>query len=164
MSEAVGIREVGYADCPGGGQIYVNGNTAYVGHITGPEATTIFDVSDPRNPRQVKQILARHTGSHSHKVRMENGIMLTNYEAHGSPRDRDEGFVGGLNIYDASDPQNPEPIHFWPCAGTGIHRFTLFFFVSFKSISETLYLPFQLFKVHFFFIRRVWTLRFSFFS
>ncbi len=124
MSEAIGIKEVGYADCPGGGQVCVSGNTAYVGHISGPEATTIFDVSDPKNPKQVKQILAKHTGSHSHKVRMENSIMLTNYEAHGSPQDRDEGFIGGLNIYDASDPQNPEPIHFWDCAGVGIHRFT----------------------------------------
>lgn len=124
MSEAKGIREIGYFDCPGGGQVYVEGDTAYVGHIAGPEATTAVDVSDPKNPKQVHQIMCQHAGAHSHKVRVKNGIMLTNYEEHPDSGPRDPEFRGGLNIYDASDPHNPEPIHFWPCAGTGIHRFT----------------------------------------
>ena len=36
MSEAIGIKEVGWFDCPGGGQVVVDGTTAYVGHIKGP--------------------------------------------------------------------------------------------------------------------------------
>ena len=52
MSEAIGIKEVGWFDCPGGGQVVVDGTTAYVGHIKGPEATTVIDVSDPKNPNQ----------------------------------------------------------------------------------------------------------------
>jgi hypothetical protein len=47
MSSAEGIREVGYFDCRGGGQVVVDGTTAYVGHTTGPEATTIIDVEEP---------------------------------------------------------------------------------------------------------------------
>ncbi len=124
MGEAQGIKEVGFIDCPGGGQVYVDGTTAYVGHIKGPEATSVIDVSDPKNPKLAKEILCKHKGSHSHKVRVQDGIMLTNYESIAYAGEPDAEFRGGLNIYDASDPLNPEPISFWECAGSGIHRFT----------------------------------------
>ena len=117
MSEAIGIKEVGWFDCPGGGQVVVDGTTAYVGHIKGPEATTVIDVSDPKNPKLANQILCKHSGVHSHKVRAQDGIMLTNYEAIGYAGDPDAGFRGGLNIYDLADPHSPEPIHFWECDG-----------------------------------------------
>ena len=83
MGQGQGVREVGYADCPGGGQVYVDGTTAYIGHIKGPEATSVIDVSDPKNPKTAKEILCKHSGSHSHKVRVQDGIMLTNYESIG---------------------------------------------------------------------------------
>ena len=124
MSEAIGIKEVGSFDCPGGGQVVIDGTTAYVGHIKGPEATTVIDVSDPKNPKLVHQIQCKHSGVHSHKVRAQDGIMLTNYEAIGYAGNPDGGFRGGLNIYDLSDPHSPEPIHFWECDGSGVHRFT----------------------------------------
>ncbi len=124
MAEGSGINHVGYFDCPGGGQVVVDGMTAYVGHVSGPEATTIVDVSDPKNPRQVNQISCKHAGVHAHKVRVENGIMLTNYESIAYLGEPESGFRGGLTIYDASDPHRPEPIAFWACAGSGVHRFT----------------------------------------
>lgn len=34
MSRAKGIREVGYFDCPGGGQVIVERNVAYLGHVS----------------------------------------------------------------------------------------------------------------------------------
>lgn len=33
MSSAKGLRQVGYFDCPGGGQIVVAGTTAFIGHM-----------------------------------------------------------------------------------------------------------------------------------
>ena len=124
MSQASGIREIGYFDCPGGGQVVVDGTTAYIGHIAGPEATTVVDVSDPRNPRQVHQLTCRHAGAHAHKVRACNGLMLTNYESVVPAGDAEPGFRGGLHVFDIADPHKPEPITFWPCDGTGVHRFT----------------------------------------
>ena len=43
MSQCKGVREVGYLDCAGGGQVMVEGNYAYIGHITarkGPASST----------------------------------------------------------------------------------------------------------------------------
>jgi len=124
MPEAKGFKEIGFIDCKGGGQVVVDGTTAYVGHTTGPEATTIIDVSDPANPRQIAQIECEHQGVHAHKVRVRDGLMLTNYESKAYAGEPDAGFQGGLNIFDVSDPSKPEHIHFWPSAKSGLHRFT----------------------------------------
>ncbi len=122
MAEASGIREHSWLDVKGGGQITVDGETAYVGHVDGPEATTIIDVADPKNPSVVDTIMCEHAKSHSHKVRVGNGLMLTNYEEHrGTPEDE---FRAGLNIYDLSDPRKPHPLHFWAADGQGVHRFS----------------------------------------
>ncbi len=124
MSDANGIREIAYFDCRGGGQVIVDGTIAYVGHTTGPEATTIIDVADPANPRQIAQIECQHQGVHAHKVRVQDGLMLTNYESKAYAGEPDEGFHGGLNLFDVSDPHHPKHIHFWPCDKSGVHRFT----------------------------------------
>ncbi len=78
MAEASGIREHSWLDVKGGGQITVDSEIAYVGHVNGPEATTIIDVADPKNPSVVDTIMCKHAGSHSHKVRVGNELMLTN--------------------------------------------------------------------------------------
>ena len=70
MAQAKGVRPVGYIDVVGGGQIVVDGNYAYVAHINGTTGTTIIDVSDPKNPRQVANI-PTNSGIHAHKVRVE---------------------------------------------------------------------------------------------
>jgi hypothetical protein len=124
MASARGFREIAYFDVKGGGQVIVDGTTAYVGHTVGPEGTTIIDVGDPKNPRRIAQLQCRHQGVHAHKVRVQNGLMLTNYEARSYVGDAETGFRGGLNIWDVSDPVNPRHIHFWECAGCGVHRFT----------------------------------------
>ena len=51
MGQGVGIKEVAWLDCAGGGQIVVDGNFAYIGHIDAPNGTTIVDVADPKNPQ-----------------------------------------------------------------------------------------------------------------
>lgn len=125
MASASGIKELGWVDCKGGGQIEVVGNTAYVGHTIGPEATTIIDVADPKNPKIVNVIECAHQGAHAHKVRIMGDLMLTNYETIDYLGEPGEGFKGGLNIFDVSDPHNPKHIHHWKTEGEGVHRFTV---------------------------------------
>src|SRR6185295_16040976 len=97
-----GIRQVGYFDCPGGGQVVVSGTTAYIAHMKAPHGTTIVDVSDPARPRQLAQ-LTIPPEVHSHKVRVVNGVMLVNREA--APRTQlPAGARAGLGIYDVTSP------------------------------------------------------------
>ena len=77
----------------------VDGTTAYVGHIVGPEATTIIDVSDPARPRQIAEIKCNHQGVHAHKVRVQNDLMLTNYESKAYAGKPESGFRGGTKYY-----------------------------------------------------------------
>ena len=122
MSRADGIKGLGYFDCPGGGQVVVDGDVAFVAHMRAPDGTTIVDVSDPRRPRQLAR-LEMPPGTHSHKVRAANGVMLVNREV--VPADRPNSDLrGGLGIYDVSDPAKPREITFWRCGGAGVHRFT----------------------------------------
>ena len=111
MGEGQGIREVGYIDCSGGGQVVVEKNIAYVGNMRSPDGTSIFDVSDPRQPKEISR-LGMVLGAHSHKVRVANEIMLVNREFV-SPQFAPAGFKGGLGIYDVSKPANPKLILEW---------------------------------------------------
>ena len=117
-----GLKQVAWLDCPGGGQVSVDGTIAYVAHMKAPHGTSIVDVSDPARPRTLATVeVPPHT--HSHKVRAANGLMLVNREAqpaHQPPA----GVGGGLVIYDVSTPARPREITFWKCGGAGVHRFT----------------------------------------
>ena len=108
---------VHHIDCPGGGQVWVDGTTLYVGHMRPPEGTTIIDVADPTAPRVLATIAVR-PGWHSHKVRVANGLMVINQESIGGP---DGG--GGINIYDVSRPTEPKLVSRWQTGGKGVHRF-----------------------------------------
>ncbi|HET7597500.1 MAG TPA: hypothetical protein VFK15_11260 [Burkholderiales bacterium] len=155
MSSAKGIREVAYVDtrhgggvrhepkhgfeplawhdCAGGGQVVVDKGIAYIGNMRNPHGTLILDVSDPRHPRLLSEI-SMPPGTHSHKVRVANGLMLTNREVLGARVRRGEtppeDFQGGLGIYDVSDPAQPKLITLWnttdrpgPSYARGVHRF-----------------------------------------
>ena len=63
----------------GGGQIVVAGTIAFIGHMRAPAGTSIVDVADPAHPRLLAQ-LEMPPGAHSHKVRVEHGLMLINRE------------------------------------------------------------------------------------
>ena len=119
MSTANGVSEVGFFDCAGGGQVVVEGDYAYIGHMAAPFGTSIVDVSDPKHPTLAAEIRLPE-GLHSHKVRVANGLMLVNHEI----VDPKPGLRGGLGIYDASDPRRPREIARWHCDGSGVHRFT----------------------------------------
>ena len=131
MAQARHVRRRGHIDCPGGGQVWVDGHILYVGHMRPPSGTSLYDVADPARPRLLSRIeLPR--GWHSHKVRAANGIMVVNHERLG---DGDPDFGGGLGIYDVADPGSPRLIGKWRTAGKGVHRYD--FDGAFAYISPT---------------------------
>ncbi|WP_227271667.1 LVIVD repeat-containing protein [Roseobacter weihaiensis] len=73
------IRALGRLDIPGGGQVVVQGDYAYIGHMKPPHGTSIVDVSDPANPKVVAHI-DPPDWSHTHKVRVVGDLMITNVE------------------------------------------------------------------------------------
>jgi hypothetical protein len=119
-AQSNGIKVVGYFDCFGGGQVVVRDRIAYVGHIKPPHGTSIIDVADPAKPRELATISVPE-GTLSHKVRVENGVMLVNREIFPIGR-QDSNFRGGLEVYDVSRPAAPRHISSFSCRG--MHRFT----------------------------------------
>ncbi|MCJ8145031.1 RNA polymerase subunit sigma-70 [Ancylobacter sp. A5.8] len=69
-------------DIPGGGEVVVHRNHAFIGHMSPPDGTAIYDVSDPRRPRQVARIAPPDGFSHTHKVKVAGDLMITNVERH----------------------------------------------------------------------------------
>ena len=118
---ASNVRRVGHLDIAGGGQIYVDGTTAFVGHMSAPDGTSLVDVSDPSAPAIVSQ-LPIDEGSHSHKVRAVGDLMLTNRE-NANKRSGLPYSDGGLTVWDVSDRARPTKLSFFPVHGAGVHRF-----------------------------------------
>jgi hypothetical protein len=113
-------KQVAHIDCPGGGQVWVDGTTLYIGHMRDPSGTSIIDIADPKKPRLLARVDIPE-GWHSHKVRVANGIMIVNHERNGKTGPED--FGGGLAIYDVSRPSAPKLISKWMTAGKGVHRY-----------------------------------------
>jgi hypothetical protein len=120
MPKAWNTKRIAHIDCPGGGQVWVEGTTLYIGHMREPSGTTIVDVSDPYRPRTLARI-EMPEGWHSHKVRVHGDIMIVNHERLGQKGDKE--FGGGLGIYDVSQPANPRLISKWRTHGKGVHRY-----------------------------------------
>src|SRR5690348_9492392 len=120
MGQGSGIREVAWIDIAGGGQVVLDGNHAYIGHMDAPNGTSVLDVSDPAHPRIIA-LIDIPPGLHSHKVRVANGLMLANRERARGEKPADD-FVG-LRIFDVSNPASPRDICHWECAGIGVQRF-----------------------------------------
>lgn len=120
MASSRNTELLGTIDCAGGGQVWVEGTTLFVGHMRNPFGTSIYDVADPRHPRLLAQI-AMPEGWHSHKVRVANDIMIVNHErlGQGTPE-----FGGGLGIYDVSRPAEPKLLTKWMTGGKGVHRYS----------------------------------------
>lgn len=76
---AFNVKPLARLDIPGGGQVTVQGDLAFVGHIDPPHGTSIIDVSDPTAPRVIAT-LEMPPESHSHKVRVSGDIMCVNNE------------------------------------------------------------------------------------
>jgi hypothetical protein len=119
------IRHLCRTELPGGGQIVIQGTTAFVGHQVGPEGTTILDISDPRKPKVLSQIMVSHPWSHTHKARVVGDIMVVNSEREPGKGNLREYPEGGFRIYDVKDRTNPKLITFHKTHGKGVHRFDL---------------------------------------
>ncbi len=77
---AKNMRGVGHLDLPGGGQVYVEGDYAFVGHMKPPHGTSVIDISNPKKPKVVATLPLETQRSHTHKVRVVGDIMITNVE------------------------------------------------------------------------------------
>jgi hypothetical protein len=84
------IKPVSHMELTGAGQVYVQGQYAYIGHLQNKErlGTTILDISEPRKPRIVSQIKLDDDSSHSHKARVIGNIMIVNNEQNASAHGR----------------------------------------------------------------------------
>jgi len=123
MGTGVGLRQVGYFDCAGGGQVVVVAGIAYIDHMRSPHGTSIVDVRDPKNCKELARI-GMPPGTHSHKVRVANGLMVVNHELNGAdPSPAPPDFKGGIGIYDVANAASPREIARWSTVGKGVHRF-----------------------------------------
>ena len=79
---AKNVKRLGHLDLPGAGQVFVAGDYAYIGHLPNKPGlgTSVVDVSDPGKPKVVASIEVGDPESHSHKVRVVDGIMAINVE------------------------------------------------------------------------------------
>ncbi len=75
------VKRIGHLDLPGGGQVVMQGRTAYVGHFDPPHGTSLIDVADPAQPK-ILSTLEMPLENHSHKVRVSGDLMLINNEAY----------------------------------------------------------------------------------
>lgn len=120
---AARFEPVGHLALPGGGQITVDGDYAYVGHMAPPYGTSILDVADPAHPRLVAQLNVPGD-IHSHKVRVAGDVMVVNYERY-PENDRSVRPEVGFKVFDIADRSRPREIAFFRTAGRGVHRFDL---------------------------------------
>ena len=74
------VRRISRIEIPGGGQVTVDGNFVYVGHMKPPHGTTIIDVSDPARPKPVQTLMLPDGYSHTHKARVAGDLMIVNVE------------------------------------------------------------------------------------
>jgi hypothetical protein len=81
------VKSLSRIELPGAGQVCVSGNFAYVGHIPNKAqlGTSILDVSDPRAPKIVSQIMLDDPESHSHKARVVGDLLYVNSERNMTP-------------------------------------------------------------------------------
>ena len=125
MPKGIGTREVATFDCAGAGQVVVENGIAYLGHMRAPHGTTLVDVRDPKNPRELARI-GMPPGTHSHKVRVAGDIMVVNHEINGNDKNPvPADFKPGFGVYDVSKPSAPKLIHRWETTGQGVHRFDM---------------------------------------
>jgi hypothetical protein len=123
--ESRNVRLVGHSDLNGWGdafQIQVRDGLCYIAGSgeKGHDGLTILDVRDPRTPRVVNQ-LDGSPAARSHKVLLiDEQVMIINSELR--PGRSEAGIVGGLKVYDISDPVAPKFVRYVETDSVGIHR------------------------------------------
>ena len=122
QAESWNMSLVGHTDLDGNGKcMHINfkDDYAYIGHMDG-YGTSIVDVRDPSQPRPVGRIPVP-PNTHSHKTQVVGDTLLVNRErlpdVHGGTTDRE--WTAGLEIYDVSNPTDPQRLGSWRCGGRG---------------------------------------------
>lgn len=121
------VRLVGHSDLAGWGdafQIQVGNGVCYVAAsgVNSHDGMTILDVSDPSKPKIMNQLVDSRA-ARTHKVlSITDEVLLTNSELRPKLRDQFPDAIGGLRIFDKSDPFNPKFVRYIPTDGFGIHR------------------------------------------
>lgn len=124
--EAKNFRLLGHdpsAGWGGGSLVEVKKGFAYVGAIGGasPEGFTVHDVSDPRKPYKVAEVVSP-PGVHSHKLRLVgDDLLYVNAEKLHGEKGRDGR--AGVFIFDIRNPRQPKQVGFYDMPGNGPHRF-----------------------------------------
>lgn len=121
------VRLVGHSDLNGWGdafQIQVSKGVCYVGAsgVRGHNGMTVLDVSDPRKPRITKQIVDDKSARTHKVVNINDEVLLTNSELRPEFRKEFPDAIGGLRIFDKSNPLDPKFVRYVPTDGLGIHR------------------------------------------
>jgi len=108
------VRRLGHLDLPGAGQVNIDGNFAYVGHIPNKQnlGTSIINIADPAEPKLVATVTLDDPTSHSHKVRVAGDLMVVNHERNPTPIGRRAEQMPGvrreLNVALGRDPTRAE--------------------------------------------------------
>src|SRR5437773_5264231 len=125
--ETENTRFVGHHDLNGVGdamQIVKKDNFVYVAHVGYNDlALSILDVSDPENPKLVRQI-PKSKNAHSHKVQIAGNVMIQNseYLSYVKKADDDPPICGVL-VYNLDDPTDPRQVGLYKTdGGRGVHR------------------------------------------
>jgi hypothetical protein len=81
------FKSLSRIEIPGGGQVTVSGDFAYIGHIPNKNnlGTPILDISNPKLPKIVSQIFLDDPESHSHKARVVGDLLYVNSERNMTP-------------------------------------------------------------------------------
>ncbi len=125
--ETENTRLVGHHDLNGIGdamQIVKKDNFVYVAHVGYNDlALSILDVSDPENPKLLRQI-PKSKNAHSHKVQIVGDIMIQNSEYLPYVKKADDDApICGVYVYDLEDPTDPKQVGFYNVEGRrGVHR------------------------------------------
>ena len=125
-SQAWNTRLIAHHDLGGHGdgmQVLKVGPYLYVSHLgRSPMALSILNVSDPENPRLVRQ-LPHEPNTHRHKVQIAGRTLIQNCEKPDDPpAGEDPPPVTGLAVFDLTDPTDPRPVGFHQVGGRGVHR------------------------------------------
>src|SRR5690606_15336645 len=91
----------------------------YIAHEHPPVAFSIFDVTEPREPKLVWQLRTPHREVRGNSLALRGDLLLTAYQVY-KPGLKPAGF----QVYDVSNPVEPREITFYDLSGEhswGVH-------------------------------------------
>ena len=88
----------------------------YIEHEHGPAAFSIFDVTEPSEPKMLWQLPLPHRRVRGNSLAMRGDILLMAYQAYDPG-----GKPAGFQVYDISKPAEPREITFYDLSGNDDH-------------------------------------------